>query len=49
MHTCEMLSSLRSNQVVAIHTLYLYSAMNDVSLPTSSSGRRASASTSQES
>jgi hypothetical protein len=41
--------SLRSRQVGAIHTLYLYSAMSDMSLPTSSCGRRASAPTSQES
>jgi hypothetical protein len=36
-------------QVGAIHTLYLYSAMGDMSLPTSSWGSRASALTSQES
>jgi hypothetical protein len=33
----------------AIHPLYLYSAMSNVSLPTLSCGRRASAPTSQES
>jgi hypothetical protein len=32
-------SSLRSRQVGAIHPLYLYSAMSDTSLPTSSCGR----------
>jgi hypothetical protein len=41
--------SLRSRQVVAIHPLYLNSAMGNMSLPTSSCGRRASALTSQES
>jgi hypothetical protein len=41
--------SLRSRQVGAIHPLYLYSAMSDVSFYTSSSGRRASGPTSQES
>jgi hypothetical protein len=38
-----------SRQVGAIHPLYLYSAMSDMSLPTSRCGRRASAPTSQES
>jgi hypothetical protein len=38
-----------SSQVGAIHPLYLYSAMSDMSLRTSSCGRRASAPTSQES
>jgi hypothetical protein len=38
-----------SSQVGAIHPLYLYSAMSDVSLRTSSFGRRASGPTSQES
>jgi hypothetical protein len=42
-------SSSKCSQVGAIHTLYLYSAMSDMSLPTSSCGRRASAPTSQES
>jgi hypothetical protein len=37
------------SQVGAIHPLYLYSAMRDMSLRTSSCGRRASALTSQES
>jgi hypothetical protein len=36
-------------EVGAIHPLYLYSAMSDMSLPTSSCGRWASAITSQES
>jgi hypothetical protein len=40
--------SLRSSQVGAIHTFYLYSEMSDVSLPTLSWGRRARAPTSQE-
>jgi hypothetical protein len=44
-----MSDSLRSSQVEAIHPLYLYSAMSDVSLHTLSCGRRASAPTSQES
>jgi hypothetical protein len=39
----------RSSQVGARHTLYLYSAMGNMSLRTSSSGRRATALTSQES
>jgi hypothetical protein len=46
---CLRFRSLRSSQVGAIHPLYLYSAMGDMSLPTSSCGRRASAPTSQES
>jgi hypothetical protein len=37
-----------SRQVGAIHPLYLHSAMSDMSLPTSSCGRRASILTSQE-
>jgi hypothetical protein len=41
--------SLPCSQVGAIHTLYLHSAMSDMSLPTSSSGRRARDLTSQES
>jgi hypothetical protein len=41
-------STTRSSQVGAIHPLYLYSAMSDMSLPTLSCGRRASAPTSQD-
>jgi hypothetical protein len=40
---------LPMHQVGAIHRLYLYSAMSDMSLRTLSCGRRASAPTSQES
>jgi hypothetical protein len=43
------LNSLRSRQVGAIHPLYLYSVMSDMSLDTSSCSRRASTLTSQES
>jgi hypothetical protein len=48
-HVVHIVQSLRSSQVVAIHPLYLHSAMSDTSLPTSSCSRRASAPTSQES
>jgi hypothetical protein len=43
------LTSVALRQVVAMHPLYLYSAMCDMNLPTLSCGRWASAPTSQES
>jgi hypothetical protein len=48
-HAAYYCGLLRCSQVGAIHTLYLYSEMNDMDPPVLSCVRRASAPTSQES